>query len=174
MFKLVHRQIARSATAEIDKVGFATTDERFGGVNREFLEGRLDVTANSRGIFICVNLEITKVAALSAERDMHVDAQRHPRSRWTLERGIQFLHLILFPKGERGIVGNEIIPDRGLFLQGRGQWAFRVNGGATHMLKSFAAFASECINVAIVTSDDHFASGNRRRTVDGLPNLVGP
>src|ERR1051326_8497772 len=65
--ELVRRKITRRAAAEINEVGLASAHGGLARVNRQLLQQRVEVTAHFGRIFVRVNLEITKVAALAAK-----------------------------------------------------------------------------------------------------------
>src|SRR5207247_1105181 len=68
MPKLVFREIARRATAEINEVRVAPTNKFFAGVDSQFRKQRVEVAAHGGGILVRIDLEVTEVAALPAER----------------------------------------------------------------------------------------------------------
>src|SRR5882762_195616 len=70
MAKLIHGQVGRCATAEINKVGLASADEWFSRVNVQLSKYSLEITTNGGRIFICINLEVTEMTALPAKRNM--------------------------------------------------------------------------------------------------------
>ena len=75
MLELIDRQIRRCAAAEVDEVRFAAADERLRGVQAQFLEDRVDVSLDLGRILVRIDLEVAEVTALSAKRDVNVEAQ---------------------------------------------------------------------------------------------------
>src|SRR5205807_8876831 len=76
----------------------------------------VQVSFNGGGIFVGVNAEITKMAALAAKRDMQINAQRGSR-RWrpVQSRG-HVAGMLGFPKGKRRVIRNEVVADGGFLL----------------------------------------------------------
>src|SRR4051794_36192886 len=70
MPELIDRQVGRSASTEINEAGLPRANEWPGGIVGKLLQGCVDIPANGRGIFIGVDLEITEVTALPAERNV--------------------------------------------------------------------------------------------------------
>ena len=114
-------------------VAFVAADEAFGGVKGHLLDGRIDVSANCRGIFVRINFEIAKVAPLPTKGDVQIDPQRRLWGRGPFQGSQQLANAFWFPKRKGRIVGDKIIADGGFLLDRRGQRPFRCGGGDAHV-----------------------------------------
>src|SRR6185295_9736025 len=72
--ELARRNIRWSAAAKINKLRFSAADERPLRVELQLLNGRIQISLDLRGVFIGVDLEVAKVAAFTAKRDMNVNS----------------------------------------------------------------------------------------------------
>ena len=97
------------------KAGFRAADEWLGGVERQFTDHGIEVAIDLGGVLAGVDLEVTEVAALAAERDVDVDAQRRAGPRRAVQGLVRLRHLVLVPERIGRVVGDEIIARGGLF-----------------------------------------------------------
>src|SRR5262249_34329059 len=74
--KLVGRKITGRAATEVDEPRLAAGDGRLRGIDRQFLQQRVEIPANLRRILVRVDFVVTKVAALPAKRNVGVEAER--------------------------------------------------------------------------------------------------
>src|SRR5258706_7709538 len=98
MPKLVGREIGRRAPAEVDEVWFAPAHERFVRIEGELAQHGVNVVANRGRILVRIDLEIAKMAALPAERDMDVHAQQIAGPRRTLKGRVNLARAFRFPE----------------------------------------------------------------------------
>src|SRR5205823_4809325 len=129
--QLLDRKVGGRAAAKINKVGLAPADDGLRGVNRKLPNGRVDVAPNRGRIFVCVNLEITKVAALAAKRDVQINAKRRLRGGGPFQSRQQLASALRFPERKRRIVRDKIIANGRLLLQRR-RWKACRGGGDAH------------------------------------------
>src|SRR5207244_4491812 len=73
--ELVHRKVRRCAAAEVNEARRAAAYKRFARIQLELLQHRVNVVPNRRRIFVRIDLEIAKVAALAAKRDVNVHSE---------------------------------------------------------------------------------------------------
>ena len=104
MLELLFRKIAWRSASEVNEGRLALGNHRLSRVKSEFLQRRLDVTPDRRGVLVGVNPEVAEVAALPTKRDMQVDPERGFRLGRTLKRDEELVHSVRPPEGERGIV----------------------------------------------------------------------
>src|SRR5262249_31576106 len=69
-------------------------------------------------ILVGVDAKITELAALAAERDVQIQPQRSAGLRRSLQGGHRLRQVLWLPRGERRIVGDEVIAQPRLLLQG--------------------------------------------------------
>src|ERR1700741_558163 len=104
MFQLVHRKIARCAAAKVNEIRFPPAHERFCCVKRKLLERRLDVASDGGRVLVRVHLEIAKMTALTAKRNMQINSQRRNSFRWPLQCSEEIRNGVSLPKRKGRVV----------------------------------------------------------------------
>src|SRR2546421_7131323 len=141
MFELIHGEIGGSAAAEINEIRLAAADEGLGGINLQLGQQGIEVSPNRGRIFISINLEITKMAALPAERDVSINPERSAGSGWAVNRGEDFRRVLRFPEGIGWIIRDEIVSDRRFLLQRNHGFRRRRRCNGAHV----KSFTSSCL-----------------------------
>ena len=77
--QLPHRQERRRAAAEVDEVERPPVDRRIGVVELPLARHHVEIFFDFLRVLVGVDAEIAEVAALPAERDVQVQAERHRR-----------------------------------------------------------------------------------------------
>src|ERR1041385_6291973 len=107
------------ATAEIDEARFSAADEWFSGVELEFADQGIQVAFDFGRILAGIDLEVAKMAAFPAKRNVNVDPQRSVGKWRTVQGRGSLAYVFMPPEGIRGVIGNKVTTGSGLFLQGR-------------------------------------------------------
>ena len=115
--ELPDRQERRRAAAEIDEVERPPGDGRLPGVQLPLPPQNIEVRLDLGRVLVRVDPEVAEVAALAAERNVEVQAERDIRRRRGERRVGRLVHRLRRPDRERRIVGDEIAAD---FRFGRG------------------------------------------------------
>ena len=114
--ELLDRQIRRRPSAEVDEARLAVADERFARIEAQLVEQSVNVGPDLGGIPVGVDLVVAEMAALAAEGNVQVDAERRAPIRRALEGGREVSDQLRLPERKRWIVGDEVVSDAGLFL----------------------------------------------------------
>ena len=77
--QLPHRQKRRRAAAEVHEVDRPAVDRRIGAVELPLARHHVEVLFDFLRVLVGVDAEIAEVAALSAERHVQIQAERHRR-----------------------------------------------------------------------------------------------
>ena len=114
--QLVGAEVRRRAAAEVDVFEPPAADDGFLAVDFDFLDEGVDVGFHVAGVLVGVDAEVTELAALPAERDVEVEAERRIRRRRCVEDGPRLGQEAGLPSRERRVVGDEVVAQAGLFL----------------------------------------------------------
>ena len=104
MAELISREIRWRAAAEINEIGFASTDKRFARVESEFAQHRVNVMPDRGRVFVGINFEITEMAAFAAKWNVNVHTQRVAWPGWTFDCVEDFAGELWFPESVRRII----------------------------------------------------------------------
>ena len=109
--ELPDREERRRAAAEIDEVERPPGDGRLPGVQLPLPPQHIEVRLDLRRVLVRVNPEVAEMAALAAERDVEVQAERDVRRRRGKGRVGSLVHRLRRPDRKRRIVGDEVAAD---------------------------------------------------------------
>ena len=113
-------KIGRGAAAEVDEVGPAAGDERLAGHHFQLADRAVEVVLDLIRVLVGVDAEIAEVAALPAEGDVVVEAERGRGA--GVRGGIGFLDrggVLLGPERKGRVVRDEIVAGPGGVRRGR-------------------------------------------------------
>src|SRR5436305_958638 len=83
------------------------------------------------GVLVGVDAEVTKLASLAAKRNMQVQPERRVGPRRRVQGGIGIRQAPRIPRGERRIIGDEVIAESGfLLIAHAGAWEKCAAAGA--------------------------------------------
>ena len=108
-------QERRRAAAEVDVEQTPAADGGKLAIKLDFLHQGVQVGLDIAGVLIGVDPEIAKLAALPAERDVQVQAQRRVGLGRPVESGPSGRQVLRLPRGERGVVRHEVVAEAGRF-----------------------------------------------------------
>ena len=109
--QLPHRQERRRPAAEVHEVERTAVDRGIGVIELPFAGHHVEILFDFLRVLVGVDAEIAEVAALPAERDVQVQAERYRRRRRAQRSERIPLDGIRRPDGKRRIVGNEVAAD---------------------------------------------------------------
>jgi hypothetical protein len=120
--QLLRREKRRRAAAEVHEVQRPSGDRRQLAVQLPFATEYVEVVADLLRVLVCIDPEIAEVAALPAEGNVQVEAERNARDRRRLQRRPRIpRHGFLRPHRKRWVGGDEIAADVGLVRDRRFQ-----------------------------------------------------
>ena len=122
---LARGNVGGRTASEINELRLPPADERLLRVERQFLNRGIEVALDLPCVLIRIDLEIAKMAALSAERDMEVNAERRSRRRRAIQRRVSLVHVLGSPERIRRIVGDEVVAYFGGLFRVHILWRFR-------------------------------------------------
>ncbi len=119
-FELAGRQKRRRAAAEVDKVDRPPGKDRQARVQLPLARQHVEIRAHFLGVLVGVHPEVAEVAALAAERDVQVHAERHTGPR----RGLQGRQGVAFdrlgrPDRKRRVGRDKVAADVGRVVDDR-------------------------------------------------------
>ncbi len=111
--ELLFADVRRRAAAEVSEPKLPALKSVRAAVDFILLDQRVQVSLNLRGVLVGVDFEVTKLAPLTAERDVNVEAERLIGARRPIQRLDRVSGIFRLPLRERRIVGDEVIADFG-------------------------------------------------------------
>ena len=131
--ELAGAQIRRRPAAEIDVIQAPPPHDRLRRQQRDLLHEGVEIDLDFLRVLVRVNAEVAELTAFTAKRNVQVEPERHPQFGWRIENSLGVRDVLRLPVRERWVVGDEVVPEPGLFLidgRGRGHRLTHAGGGA--------------------------------------------
>ena len=111
LLELLAREVRGRAAAEVDEARAAAGDQGSAGVELELALERVEVAADLGRVLVGVDLEVAEVAALAAEGQVDVEAERGAGLRAAAQAALERPDLCGRPEGEGRVVRDEVVAD---------------------------------------------------------------